>query len=511
MVKEINPGSGSADPGGFAKLNGKLFFRADNGTDGYELWESDGTEAGTVMVKDINPERVDDINPGQGHSYPSHLINVNGTLFFRAGDGLRGGELWKYTPGEAPAPAAFRINAGGEAYTDGEGKVFIADQYANSGSLSAKVTGEIANTAEDELYRQGRIGERFTYTLPTGNGVYYVVLHFAETYWGNQLQGGAGSRSFHVDIEELRKLTDYDIYAKTGGSLRAVQEAFRVVVKDGQLDIRFSKGTADLPLVSAIEVFAQEDFRINVAGSAYYSSQGWYLSDFYGSGGSLSQYAPGDIAGTEDDEFYRSNRHGSLFNYNLPTGPGTFQVTLHFAETYWGNLVPGGAGSRRFNVNAEGQRRLSGYDTYAKAGAAMAATQEGFTVTVSDPVLNLAFLRGSADASVDFAHLAAIQVLRLPAPTGRLAATQREAGEASPTALHPNPVKDKLWVRLPVPAGQVQATAITDARGVVLLRDTHRLSGENQLQLDVSALRPGLYLLRVESGQGSQLLRFVKQ
>jgi hypothetical protein len=114
------------------------------------------------------------------------------------------------------------------------------------------------------------------------------------------------------------------------------------------------------------------------------------LSDAYYGGGSISAYAQGAVAGTEDDELYRSNRHSSLFHYNLPTGPGTFQVTLHFNETYWGNQVQGGAGSRRFNVNAEGQRKLSGYDTYQRAGGAMQAKQEQFSVTVTDQVLSLA-------------------------------------------------------------------------------------------------------------------------
>jgi ELWxxDGT repeat protein len=503
LVKDIDQGSEGSLPADFTNFNGTLFFTADNGTSGREIWKSDGTAAGTVMV--------DDINPGPVSSSPYGLKDVNGTLFFTANDGLHGQELWKYRPTAGPAPTAFRINAGGEAYTDGEGKVFIADQYSNSGIRSTAVTAEIARTGEDALYQQGRIGERFTYSLPTGNGVYYVVLHFAETYWGNLAQGGQGSRSFNVDIEELRKLTDYDIYSKAGGSLRAVQEAFRVVVKDSVLSIRFSKGSADLPLISAIEVFPEDAFRINVAGSAYLSSKGWFLSDAYYGGGSLSAYAQGEVAGTEDDELYRSNRHSSLFHYNLPTGPGTFQVTLHFNETYWGNLAQGGEGSRRFNVNAEGERKLSGYDTYAKAGAAMAATQEEFTVAVTDQVLNLAFLRGSSDNSLDFAHVAAIQVRLLSASAARLARQQETAGEALKARLFPNPVKSKLWVQLPAPAGQVRATAISDARGAILLRGTHRLSGENQLQLDVSALRPGLYLLRVESGQGSQLFRFVKQ
>ncbi len=43
---------------------------------GQELWKSDGTEAGTVQVKDIRP--------GAGSSGPSSLANLNGTLLFQA-------------------------------------------------------------------------------------------------------------------------------------------------------------------------------------------------------------------------------------------------------------------------------------------------------------------------------------------------------------------------------------------------------------------------------------------
>ena len=46
-------------------FNGQLFFGANDGTHGPELWVSDGTAAGTTMVKDIiagasgsNPVRV---------------------------------------------------------------------------------------------------------------------------------------------------------------------------------------------------------------------------------------------------------------------------------------------------------------------------------------------------------------------------------------------------------------------------------------------------------------------
>ena len=68
-------------------VDGTLFFSASTAEGGDELWKSDGTEAGTTLVKDIRA--------GTGSSSPVYLTAVDGTLFFRAYTPEGGYELWK--------------------------------------------------------------------------------------------------------------------------------------------------------------------------------------------------------------------------------------------------------------------------------------------------------------------------------------------------------------------------------------------------------------------------------
>ncbi|MFP2913773.1 hypothetical protein ACLESD_54090, partial [Pyxidicoccus sp. 3LFB2] len=57
-VKDIVPGPSSSSPQGLVVMNGALYFNAWDATTGSELWRSDGTEAGTVRVKDIYPKKL---------------------------------------------------------------------------------------------------------------------------------------------------------------------------------------------------------------------------------------------------------------------------------------------------------------------------------------------------------------------------------------------------------------------------------------------------------------------
>ncbi len=88
LVKDLNPTLGSdADIEQLTRVGSRVFFTAFTAEAGKELWVTDGTSAGTYLVKDIIPGRFD--------PYIKELTEVNEFLFFTADDGINGRELWK--------------------------------------------------------------------------------------------------------------------------------------------------------------------------------------------------------------------------------------------------------------------------------------------------------------------------------------------------------------------------------------------------------------------------------
>ena len=93
LVKNIDPTDGGEYPGGYpaslATVGDRLYFEADDDSHGRELWMSDGSRLGTALLKDIDPG-------GRGsHSLPASLTAVGERLFFSATDGVHGRELWR--------------------------------------------------------------------------------------------------------------------------------------------------------------------------------------------------------------------------------------------------------------------------------------------------------------------------------------------------------------------------------------------------------------------------------
>lgn len=87
LVKDILMGASDSWPNDFAVFGDEICFSASDGSEGRELWCSDGTEAGTRQVHAIRP--------GPQGSNPSKLTVAGGWLYFSADDGVHGQELWR--------------------------------------------------------------------------------------------------------------------------------------------------------------------------------------------------------------------------------------------------------------------------------------------------------------------------------------------------------------------------------------------------------------------------------
>lgn len=107
LIKDINPGPAFSNPkifypredfaNGYSPglfAGGRFFFTADNGTNGLELWISDGTTAGTMMVKDINSGGGSSLI-GNGSGNSDRYFYTKYKFFIAASDGTNGIELWQ--------------------------------------------------------------------------------------------------------------------------------------------------------------------------------------------------------------------------------------------------------------------------------------------------------------------------------------------------------------------------------------------------------------------------------
>jgi ELWxxDGT repeat protein len=97
LVADIRPGKNNYDfsyssyPNNLVEFNDKLYFTANNGESGSELFVSDGTAEGTQLLVDLYPEAN---QYGSYGSYPSDLVEFNDKLYFTADDGESGKELF---------------------------------------------------------------------------------------------------------------------------------------------------------------------------------------------------------------------------------------------------------------------------------------------------------------------------------------------------------------------------------------------------------------------------------
>ena len=142
-----------------------IFFSAEVPELGRELWQTDGTAAGTLLVADINP--------GTASSDPDNFLRYRDFVYFQADDGRMGSELWKYTPtdpdndGTGEDPNEVPAVCSADSTTTATHGPAVADLqlavFPNPTSEQLTLTREQADSAMIDLYTAG--GERVYHYL----------------------------------------------------------------------------------------------------------------------------------------------------------------------------------------------------------------------------------------------------------------------------------------------------------------------------------------------------------
>ncbi|WP_234998789.1 malectin domain-containing carbohydrate-binding protein [Demequina sp. NBRC 110057] len=198
----------------------------------------------------------------------------------------------------------------------------------------------------------------------------------------------------------------------------ATSTYYRVVAVDASGNA--TPGASAVVDTSSIEA---PPIRINAGGPTVTTGGATWVADTpYLTGSGTKTYSNASvtqIAGTTDDVLYLTERSTNAdmgtINYAIPvSGTGNYQVTLHFAEIYWGatNGGAGGTGKRVFSVNFEGgPTEISNLDINAQVSP-MTAYKTLNEVWVTDGTLNIALT-----ASVNQPKVSAIEVIKASSGT----------------------------------------------------------------------------------------------
>ncbi len=426
------------------------FHNAVDGGDGFDVLSMDFT----------------DFNPDETFSFS---IDVDPTSI--KGSSAPG-------PGESGSVSGLELSGATVTVTFDDGSSYQAELFRTPESLSGAtniVAGGSLSTPGISVVGQSGLQAKVAdldhvirVTGPSNTDVRLLVVESALFITGDGYDIDAFEANSALAVQELTGNT---------GTLGLVD--FEVTITDSQPDgginyivAAFSSPTGETSPMSDVVVLDYDPqavpvtlFRINAGGPAVNLNGVSWSADQYSTGGATFSNNGLEIAGTNDDVLYTSERYdqgAAGFGYSIPVpGDGDYNVAIHFAEIFFG--APGGgvggAGKRVFTIDIEdGQATLTNLDIYAEVGAttALIKTVEGITVT--DGLLDI-FLTSSTREG----KISAIEVSTF--------------GEPSTVSASPNPINFSVGeVGVVTPA---RTLTITNGGGAAVTVSDVSFSGAN--------------------------------
>jgi ELWxxDGT repeat protein len=211
MVADINEGAAGSYPSHLTSIGGVLYFTADDGQHGFEPWASDGTEEGTAILADIHPGSEGSGPPTLDDTWlllagPRRFVRAFSMVVFGASDGSSGMELWGTEGPGSPVTMLKDIDSGpddsypAELTPFGTDVVFRADDGIH-GSELWETDGTEGGTAMVKNIRPGSAGSHPSSFVKLGRKVVFTAIlsEFGRELW--RTNGTSGETVLVRDID----------------------------------------------------------------------------------------------------------------------------------------------------------------------------------------------------------------------------------------------------------------------------------------------------------------------
>ena len=380
---------GGVWPENFTNVDGTLFFTASDEDHGQELWKSDGTAAGTVMVKDIML--------GTGGANIGHLAAMDGKLYFSADDGNSGQELWVSDGTRSGTKAVTDINttaAGADSnpsfLVSAAGTLYFAANDGVNGNELWKSDGTATGTEMVEDINGG-VGNSNPQRLTVmGPKVYFA----ADDWWnGNELWVSDGTPGGTRIVKDINP-TGASVFANEPWVVMGSDVFFSV--NDGTNGLQLWKtdgtepNTSVVKLINATAPAGAEPSSLAVAGNTLFFAatdtvhgpQLWKTDGTETGTQIVTNYfveRPEEITAVGTTVFFAAKDDAAGFTQlwkstGLPGG--TEKLTDTFEPWFWGLF--GGEPAQLMNLNGtllfHANDGVHGYDAWKSDGTVAGTT-----------------------------------------------------------------------------------------------------------------------------------------
>ncbi len=204
---------GAGELSSFTEMNGKMYFSARNAYNMDELWSTDGTQQGTSMVKDINPN---------GSAGIGNIVKVGNRILFMAADNNNNDyDLWSSDGTEGGTEKVLELGQNSNIALNPENISAMGNRLLFCTSRSLLVTDGTAGGTDSLLSISAYVQQGFGY-CELNNKVYFILPNSngKQELW--RTDGTGGGTELALNLSDADSVTGVTQMAAFDGKMYVI-------------------------------------------------------------------------------------------------------------------------------------------------------------------------------------------------------------------------------------------------------------------------------------------------